>query len=157
MKRKNARITPIKGDKAYVSSFSASASFPRHLRVAEEVRRLLSALFARTEFRDPLLSGVHMTVTEVQLSPDFRHATVFVSGLGRRDIETLLPAIKRVAPWLRTQLARVLRMRSVPELHFKADRGFETADHINALLHSPEVQRDLTTSEEPSETKSEKE
>ena len=149
MSRKNTKITSIKSDKAYLSRFAASAPFPRHLRVAEEIHRVLADLFTRTEFRDPLLTNVTITVIEVRLTPDFRHATVFVSCLGQQhDIKTLLPAIERVAPWLRAQLARVLRLRAVPELHFKADTTFDAADHINALLHLPEVQRDLIAHEQ---------
>ncbi len=148
MSRKNTKTTSIRRDKAYLSRFAASAPFPRHLRVAEEIHRVLADRFARTEFREPLLTNVTITVTEVHLTSDFRHATVFVSCLGQQhDIKALLPAIERVAPWLRAQLARALRMRSVPELHFKADTTFDTADHINALLHLPEVQRDLVVHE----------
>ena len=54
----------------------------RQLRVAEEVRHALSAVFARADFRDPELAGLHVTVTEVRASPDLKHMTAFVSGLG---------------------------------------------------------------------------
>ena len=55
----------------------------RQLRVAEEVRHALSATFAREEFRDPALQGLHVTVTEVRASPDLKHMTAFVAALGR--------------------------------------------------------------------------
>ncbi|MCX5619519.1 MULTISPECIES: 30S ribosome-binding factor RbfA [Bombella] len=115
----------------------------RQLRVAEEVRHVLADVFARTEFRDPELYGVTITVTEVRVSPDFRHATVFVTRLGRDDVEAVLPALKRVAPFLRKRLATALRLRTVPELHFQPDISLEHAMEVETILRSPEVQRDL--------------
>lgn len=115
----------------------------RQLRVAEEVRHVLAELFARTEFRDPELYGVTVTVTEVRISPDLRHATVFVTRLGRDDIEAVLPALKRVASFLRKRLSSTLRLRTVPELHFQPDTSLEHAMEVESILRSPEVQRDL--------------
>ncbi|QDH13731.1 30S ribosome-binding factor RbfA [Formicincola oecophyllae] len=115
----------------------------RPLRVGEEVRRVLSSLFTKTEFRDPDLHDVHITVTEVSVSPDLRQATVYVTRLGRSDVSALLPALKRIAPYLRTQLARTLRLRTVPALHFEADTALDHAMEVESILHSPEVQRDL--------------
>ncbi|UMM64397.1 30S ribosome-binding factor RbfA [Aristophania vespae] len=115
----------------------------RQRRVNEEVRRVLAGVFTRTEFRDPELHDAQVTVTEVRTSPDFRHATVFVSRLGRSDIEAILPALKRVAPFLRTALSRALRLRIVPELHFQPDTSLDHAMEIETLIRSPAVQRDL--------------
>ncbi|GFE95139.1 30S ribosome-binding factor RbfA [Gluconobacter cerinus] len=115
----------------------------RQLRVAEEVRRTLADIFARTEFRDPDLLDVRITVTEVRVSPDFGHATVFVTRLGRSDVEEVLPALKRVSPFLRSGLAKVLRLRSVPEIHFQPDTALDNAMELDQLFRSPEVSRDL--------------
>lgn len=115
----------------------------RQLRVAEEIRRTLAELFTRTDFRDPDLHDVQVTVTEVRVSPDLKHATVFVARLGRNDVSALLPALKRVAPWLRTQLAHALRLRGIPDLHFQPDESLENAMEVDTLLRSPEVSRDL--------------
>ncbi|GBQ21197.1 ribosome-binding factor A [Acetobacter estunensis NRIC 0472] len=118
------------------------------MRVAEEVRRVLAEVFARADFRDPELAGVSITVTEVRISPDLKHATAFVACLGRTDVESLLPALKRVAPWLRTQLAHTLRLRVAPELHFQPDTALDYAMEVDALLKRPEVQRDLDDHED---------
>ncbi|MGE0419949.1 MAG: ribosome-binding factor A, partial [Acetobacteraceae bacterium] len=77
----------------------------RQLRVAEEIRHVLAAVFARREFRDPDLASAEITVTEVRISPDLKHATVFVARLGRPDVDQLLPAIKRASAYLRGQVA----------------------------------------------------
>ena len=115
----------------------------RQLRVGEEIRHLLSALFARAEFRDPDLIGEHVTVAEVRISPDLKNATAFVSRLGRTDVTALLPALKRAAPYLRGELAKGMRLRVVPQLSFQPDEAIEYAMHVDALLKAPEVARDL--------------
>jgi ribosome-binding factor A len=115
----------------------------RQLRVAEEIRHLLAALFARREFRDPELAEAEVTVTEVRISPDLKHATVFVSRLGRTDVDTLLPALKRAAAYLRGQVAHGLRLKFAPDLHFQPDHALDYAMKIDALMHRPEVARDL--------------
>jgi ribosome-binding factor A len=125
------------------STLRAKAPTQRQLRVAEEIRHVLAAVFGRGEVRDPDLTDVLITVTEVRLSPDLKHATAFVTRLGRSDIDAKLPALRRAAPFLRTQIARALRLRYAPEVHFQADTSLDNAMHIDALLHAPDVARDL--------------
>lgn len=115
----------------------------RQLRVGEEIRRLLADQLTRTEFRNPELVGVRMTVTEVRVSPDLRHATAFVCRLGRQDAEEILPALQKVAPHFRMILAKTMRTRIVPEIHFLADTAFERAMDVEAIFNAPEVRRDL--------------
>jgi ribosome-binding factor A len=115
----------------------------RQLRVGEEIRHLLAELLIRTEFHDPALAKAKITVSEVRMSPDLKHALVFSSVLGHKDIRPLLPALKRVAPFLRAQMSPRLGLRVSPELKFVADEALEEATKINLLLHKPEVARDL--------------
>ncbi|MBV9736378.1 MAG: 30S ribosome-binding factor RbfA [Acidisphaera sp.] len=115
----------------------------RQLRVAEEIRHVLAGLFARHDFRDPDLADAQITVTEVRITPDLRHAAVYVARLGRSDVAALLPALKRANPFLRAQLAQALRLKFAPELAFQADTSLDYAMHVDELLHSPEVRRDL--------------
>lgn len=141
----------IGGPAGYLAGLSPLGPSQRQLRVGEEVRRVLAELFGRTTFRDPDLADATVTVTEVRLSPDFKHATVFVARLGRSDIDALLPALKRVAPWLRTQMSHKLRLRAAPELHFQPDTTLDVAMHMDSLLKSPDVQRDLTAKDQAGE------
>ncbi len=115
----------------------------RQLRVAEEVRHRLVAAFARDEIRDPEIAGVVFTVTEVRMTPDLRHATAYVTRLGRDDVAEKLPALRRAAPVLRRAVAPGLRLRHAPELHFEAAPPVAPPARVEALLHSPEVARDL--------------
>ena len=131
------------GPAGKLAGHSASGPSQRQLRVAEEVRRVLAEIFARTEFRDPDLADVRITVTEVRISPDLKHATVFVARLGRSDVAELLPALKRVTPFLRTRLSHALRLRGVPDLHFQPDTALDYAMEVDSMLRQPEVRRDL--------------
>lgn len=115
----------------------------RQLRVAEEVRHALAAVFARGEFRDPDLADAHITVTEVRASPDLKHMTAFVSGLGKDVPPEQFAALKRVQPWLRTQVARAVRLKYAPELHFQPDTALDYAMQISRAMQAPEVARDL--------------
>ena len=122
---------------------AATGPTQRQLRVAEEIRHVLAGVFARQELRDPELADAVITVTEVRVGPDLKRATAFVSRLGRSDVETLLPALKRAAPFLRGQVAHALRLRFAPDLTFRSDAALEYATKIDRLLHAPEVARDL--------------
>ncbi len=121
----------------------ARAPSQRQLRVGEEIRHVLAGIFARGDIRDPELSGESITVTEVRVGADLKRATAFVSRLGRPDVEALLPALRRAAPFLRSQLAHALRLRTVPELEFEADISLEYAMRVERLLRQPDVARDL--------------
>ena len=115
----------------------------RQLRVSEEVRHVLSGIFTRGEFRDPDLADILITVTEVRMSPDLKHATAFVTRLGRTDIEAKLPALRRAAPYFRALVAHEMRLRVAPDVSFQPDTALEYAMHINQLLRAPEVAKDL--------------
>ena len=84
-----------------------------------------------------------MTVTEVRISPDLKNATAFFTRLGRPDAAALLPALSRAAPYLRAELAKAMRLRVAPQVSFQPDTALDYAMHVDALLHSPEVARDL--------------
>jgi ribosome-binding factor A len=121
----------------------SAAPTQRQLRVAEEIRHVLAGVFARHDIRDPELANVDITVTEVRIGADLKRATAFVSRLGRTDVDALMPALKRAAPFLRAQVARSVRLRVAPDLSFQSDHALDYASKIDRLLHSPEVARDL--------------
>lgn len=117
----------------------------RQLRVGEELRHELAAILQRGDFRDPDLLDLNVTVTEVRISPDLRAATAFVTPLGGGKLGTALAALRRAAPFFRGQLAKALKLRYAPSLSFEPDVSFDYAGRIDAILHSPEVARDLET------------
>jgi ribosome-binding factor A len=120
----------------------------RQLRVGEEIRHALARIFARGELRDPALGAADITVSEVRVSPDLKAATAFVLPLGGAGTADLLAALRRAAPAVRAFLAREVELRHVPRLQFEADRSFDNASRIDALLHDPVVARDLAARDE---------
>lgn len=123
----------------------------RQLRVAEEVRHALAAVFERGDFRDPDLANARITVTEVRASPDLKHMTAFISGLGRDVPPEQFAALKRAGAFLRGQVAKSVRLKFAPELHFQPDNALDYAMRMDALLKQPEVQRDLRPAGETEE------
>lgn len=120
----------------------------RQLRAAELVRHALVEVLAREELRDPDLAGVSITVGEVRASPDLKHMHAFVAPLGAGDPQRLAAALNRCAGFLRGRLGKHVELRFTPELHFLADVSFDEARHIDELLDSPEVRRDLDKEED---------
>lgn len=115
----------------------------RQLRVGEEIRHVLAGVIERGDIHDPELRDVSITVTEVRVSPDLRHATVFVLPLGGGETAGLLAALSRAASYLQARIARQTRLRFTPQLRFEKDTSFEHAERIEALLARPKVARDL--------------
>ncbi len=120
----------------------------RQLRAGELVRHALVEILAREELRDPDLQGVSITVGEVRASPDLKHMTAFVSALGPGDARVIAQALTRCSGFLRGRLARAIELRFTPELHFQPDVSYEEARHIDEILASPEVARDLRNESE---------
>jgi ribosome-binding factor A len=123
----------------------------RQLRVGEELRHLLAGILARHELRDPALHDATITVTEVRISPDLKNATAFVMPLGGTHVPEVLAALERGAGFMRGLIAREIDLRHVPALHFELDTTFDHASRIEALLHRPDVERDILSAKEPAD------
>lgn len=106
----------------------------RQLRVGEAMRHVLAELLMRGDVREPGLADATLTVSEVRISPDLRHAVVFVTELGSELGSGRLEALHRAAPILRGEIARRLQLKYAPDLAFRADPSFAEAARIDALL-----------------------
>ena len=116
----------------------------RQLKAGEVIRRALADIINREDLRDPALSGVSVTISEVRAAPDLKVATVYAAPLGAgHDGEAVIQGLQRCGRFLRGRLGRELAMKSTPRLRFELDRTFDTADEMNRLLAKPEVARDL--------------
>jgi ribosome-binding factor A len=123
----------------------------RLLRVGEQVRHILSEVLMRGDVHDDVLARHSVSVTEVRMSPDLRHATVFVKPLLGSDEKDVLDALKRNARFLRGEVAKRVNLKFSAQLKFLADESFDEASHIDALLRSPKVARDLGDAETDAE------
>ncbi len=115
----------------------------RVLRVGEQVRHVLAELLQRGEVHDDVLTRHVISVTEVRMSPDLRHATVFVKSLLGKDEAAVLLALRQNSAFLQREVARRVRMKYAAKLKFLADESFDTAGHIDTLLRNPHVAQDL--------------
>lgn len=115
----------------------------RVLRVGEQVRHVLSELLTRGEVHDDVLSSTTVSVTEVRMSPDLRHATVFVKPLLGKDEEFVLKALRTNTAYFQREVAQRVRMKYAARLKWLADDSFDTGSHIDRLLSDPKVAQDL--------------
>lgn len=116
----------------------------RQRRVGEEVRKILAPLLLQGEIRNEILKGVSITVSEVRMSIDLKHAFVFVIPLGGKNLDDVVKALTEAGPYIRSYIAKSLRLRSVPILHFEPDRSYDEAEKIHKILNSDRVLRDLS-------------
>jgi len=115
----------------------------RLLRVGEQVRHALSDVLMRGDVHDETLTKHMVSVTEVRMSPDLRHATAFVKPLLGADEEVVLKALRTNTAYLQSEVARRVNTRYAARLKFIADESFDEGSHIDALLRRPDVARDL--------------
>lgn len=115
----------------------------RLLRVGEQVRHVLSELLQRGEVHDDVLSKHLVSITEVRMSPDLRHATVFVKPLLGQDEEAVLKALRQNTAFFQREVARRVRMKYAARIKFVADESFDEGSHIDQLLRSEHVAQDL--------------
>ena len=115
----------------------------RLLRVGEQVRHVLSDVLQRGDVHDETLQSHLVSVTEVRMSPDLRHATVFVKPLLGQDEEVVLKALRTNTAYLQREVASRVQMKYAAKLKFIADESFDEGTHIDTLLRSEHVARDL--------------
>ena len=115
----------------------------RQLRVGELIRRTLSDVLMRGDVHEPGLSGASITVSEVTVTPDLRHATAYVMPLGGARSEELLAALGRAKGELRRAVMAGMTLKYAPDLTFRLDESFDRLDAQRALFERPEVKRDL--------------
>ena len=124
------------------------AQSQRQLRAGELVRRAVSDILMEGQVHDPALREVSVTVSEARMSPDLRHATVFVSALKTADPEAIAAVLNRASGFIQKRLGGELDLKFTPKLKFVADDRFDEASHIDEILDRPEVKRDLNRGEE---------
>ncbi len=115
----------------------------RLLRVGEQLRHILSEILMRGDVHDDLLTRHPVSVTEVRMSPDLRHATVYVKPLLGKNEDAVLKAMRTNTAYLQREVAARIKMKYAAKLKFIADESFDEGHHIDALLRKPRVAQDL--------------
>ncbi len=135
----------------------------RQLRAGELIRHALVEILREEELQDPALASISVTVSEVRMTPDLRHAICFVEPLGagvapKIDREPSSPSriavepgspelvvagLNRVAKFLRGRLGKTIDMKFTPDLKFIHDESFNSAAYMDRLFENPIVQQDV--------------
>jgi ribosome-binding factor A len=136
----------------------------RQLRAGELIRHALVDILREEELVDPALQGVSVTVSEVRMSPDLKHAICFVEPLGAgvapvvehreaslpsRTVvvpgspEEVVAGLNRVTKFLRGRLAKTIDMKFTPDLKFLHDESFNSAAYMDRLFDDPRVAQDV--------------
>ncbi len=120
--------------------------FGRSERVASQMQKEL-ALILQREVRDSRLGFI--TVNEVVLTKDLAVAKVYVTVLNADESgkQTNVKALNEIAPFIRHELAKRMRLRHISELHFIYDHSFDTGMRVSELLHELEDVKDAESSE----------
>lgn len=131
----------------------------RQLRAGELVRHALVEVLREEDISDEALVGVSVTVTEVRMSPDLKHATCFVEPLGAGvetaptagHVEEIVKALNAHARFLRGALGRHIDMKFTPDLKFRHDESFDAAGRMDRLFADPRVRADLERTDDEDE------
>ena len=115
--------------------------FQRSERVAEQVRRDLAELI-RTELKDPRVGMI--SLTDVELTPDYAHAKVFFTTLNSEHLDEIQRGLKRASGFLRRELGRRIHIHTLPELHFVFDNSLEHGANMSQLIDQANALSDLT-------------
>jgi ribosome-binding factor A len=111
----------------------------KNTRINGEVQRELSQLINR-EIKDPRINPM-TTVVAVDVTPDLKHAKIYISVLGDEESKkNTLAGLRSAAPYMRGQLARSINLRNTPELSFVIDQSIEYGINMSKLID--EVNKD---------------
>ena len=114
----------------------------RQYKVGELIRKTLVEVFEKVEVRDPYLTNVSITISEVSISPDLKAATVYVMPLGGDGQDNVLSGLRRASSFLRSKIAKIIQLRSVPRLDFKIDTAFDNSNNLNKVFKMADISYD---------------
>lgn len=117
---------------------STSQPSQRMLRVAEQIKHVLAESLMRGHFHNPILmdAASSVTVTEVRVSPDLKHATAYVISLGGAKMDDILPALNEEVHGLQKDINRQTQLKFTPKLQFRMDDTFDKALRIDSIINT---------------------
>ena len=120
---------------------SAAGPSQRQLRAGELVRHALVEILREEDIEG--LAGASVTVSEVRVSPDLKHAICFVQPLGGAHAAEVVSVLNRATRFLRGRLGHAIEMKFTPDLKFIHDQSFDAAGAMDRLLDDPRVRADV--------------
>ena len=110
-------------------------AFQRQERVAEAIKHEVGDILLH-RIKDARVDSARVSITDVEVTRDMRHATIFVSVLGsEEEQEAAIAGLRRASGFVRSELGKAVSLRATPELHFKLDKSLERGANITALLN----------------------
>jgi len=101
-------------------------------RLEQDIKVALSSIITY-EVKEPEVSGM-ISVTDVKVTPDQKYATVYVSIYGKKNKEKVLDALKKAKGFIKSALAKKVRMRNIPEIIFKLDNSMEYGEYMDKVI-----------------------
>jgi ribosome-binding factor A len=105
---------------------------PRNIRLSDQIKREISLLLIQ-QIKDPRVRWVQ--ITDLDLTPDYAHATVLFSVLDSSKFSEALKGLNSCAGFLRKEIGKRIVMHTLPQLHFKADHSQMIQQEMNQLIH----------------------
>lgn len=119
----------------------------RSTRVAEAIRQEVASILL-FRLKDARVPSERVSVTDVEVTRDLRHATIYVSVLGPEEQQDeALRGLMSASGFIRTEVGKAIQLRATPELHFKLDNSLERGANITALLNR--IKQEQAASEQP--------
>lgn len=115
----------------------------RQLRVGQEIKRVITSVLERGDFRSKEIRDAFITVTEVRVSPDLKYAFAYIMTLNGKNLGIVLEMLNAEKWIFKKEIASKLQLRYTPELTFRVDDTFAEVDRIEKLLRHPKVAQDL--------------
>ncbi len=119
----------------------------RQLRVAQEIKRVITSVLERGELRSKDVLESFITVTEVRVSPDLKYVTAYIMTLNGQKLGLVLEMLNAEKGVFKKQIGSKLQLRYTPDITFRADDTFVEMDRIEKLLRHPKVAQDLDKSD----------
>lgn len=115
----------------------------RQLRVGEQIRHIIAETLQRGHFHDSSLFDHSVTVTEVRVTPDLKHARAFVMSLGGTNMDEIIPALNDEAKTFQREINRQTNLKFTPRVSFVTDDSFAEAGRIEDIIRNlPKAQED---------------
>ena len=108
----------------------------RMLRVGEQIKHVIADALSRGHFHEPVLmeKASSITVTEVRVSPDLKHATAYVMSLGGQLMDEIMPALNEEAFNFQKEINRQTQLKFTPKLQFRKDETFDKAMKLEGII-----------------------
>lgn len=135
---------------AHASPRAPAGPSQRQLRAGELVRHALVEILRTEDIA--ALDGASVTVSEVRVSPDLKHAICFVEPLGGANAAAVVDALNRATRFIRGRLGHIIVMKFTPDLKFIHDASFDAATAMNRLLDDPRIRADIERTHDDPDT-----